>query len=152
MIQDGLRPHLHFIGPVPDYVPKQLNWARGQVFGDLMISVHGEVDQETYVNFLLAADIGLQFRKASFGQMSGALTDVSSVGLWSVANASLAAANVAPSFVRTVSDRLEPLIIAYAVADLKETVDLRKRDLEQVSAFRATRTFVNFARILLSTQ
>lgn len=74
------------------------------------------IDEPAYRDYLLAADCGLQLRRAGHGNISGALQDCITAGLPAVANADLAANLNAPAYVTRVSDQLNPVEIATAIA------------------------------------
>jgi hypothetical protein len=74
--------------------------------------------EETYRDYLLAADCGLQLRTGGPGNISGALQDCIAAGLPTVASEDLAESLEAPSYVRRVTDALEPREIADALAGL----------------------------------
>jgi hypothetical protein len=74
------------------------------------------VPEQTYRDYLLAADCGLQLRIGGRGNISGALQDCIAAGLPAVANADLAESLEAPSYVRRVSDRLDVQEIASALS------------------------------------
>jgi len=76
------------------------------------------VPEQTYRDYLLAADCGLQLRIGGRGNVSGALQDCIAAGLPAVASADLAESLEAPSYVRRVSDALDVQDIANALAVL----------------------------------
>jgi hypothetical protein len=74
--------------------------------------------EQTYRDYLLAADCGLQLRIGGPGNISGALQDCIAAGLPSVASADLAESLEAPPYVHRVSDALNPREIADALSVL----------------------------------
>jgi hypothetical protein len=72
--------------------------------------------EETYRDYLLAADCGLQLRIGGRGNISGALQDCIAAGLPSVASADLAEALEAPSYIRRVADAPDPVEIAREIS------------------------------------
>ena len=68
---------------------------------------------------LLAADAAVALRGFGFGQAADALADALAAGLPTIANQGLAAAMEAPGFVRTIPDRLSPVLLAEALAGLR---------------------------------
>ncbi len=74
--------------------------------------------EQTYRDYLLAADCGLQLRIGGPGNISGALQDCIAAGLPAVASADLAESLDAPSYVRRISGALDPKEIADALSVL----------------------------------
>lgn len=86
---------------------------------DAQVAFHDRaVAEDAWRDHLLAADLVVQLRGFDFGQVSGALADAIAAGIPGVANAGLAAALAAPATIRRVPDRLSPVLVAEALADL----------------------------------
>ncbi len=79
------------------------------------------LSSETFRDYLLAANCGLQLRMNGTGNISGALQDCITAGLPTVANEDLAENVNAPGFIRRVNNRLDPQEIADALRELIET-------------------------------
>lgn len=101
--------------------------------------------EETYRDYLLAADYGIQLRLYGMGAMSGALLDCIASGLPTVANQDMADAADAPGFVRRVPDKLAPVLVAEAIADMIAGDGAAGRDSEGRRAFEAGHNFGNYA-------
>ncbi|MBG0812605.1 hypothetical protein IY145_25135 [Methylosinus sp. H3A] len=114
-----------------------------------LVSFHGAVKQDVYTDFLLAADLGIQLRRAGFGQPSGALTECIATGVWTIANDALVDAHQAPHYVRSVSDRLSPLSIALTIVELMDKVDISIRDHEARVRAQEGRTWRDYVASVL---
>ena len=97
---------------------------------------------------LLAVDGALQLRKTGVGQISGALQDCIAAGLPTVANQDLAENLQAPSYVRRVSDQLDPQEIARALAEMLDTAGRHDREFERTD-YCATHSMARYAKSLL---
>ena len=92
----GLAAHVRFVGS--DFVPEQ-----------------------TYQDYLVGADLGIQLRTYGLGGLSGAVLDCAAAGLPTVTNASLGdAVGVPAAYFRSIPDALSPVLLAEALADLLE--------------------------------
>ena len=112
--------NLHFIGLVAgDGFAVALNdLCRENGLESCVRVIDRFVDEERYRNYLLAADVGIQFRTYGFGQISGTLQDCIAAGLPAVANDSLCEAMDAPNYVRRVPNDASPTVIATAIAEV----------------------------------
>ncbi len=107
------------------------------------------IGAETYRDYLVAADVGIQLRTYFMGGLSGALNDCISAALPAVANAHLATAMQAPAFVRRVPDGLSSLLIGEAVLEILASGDNVHRPLEAARTFGVERTPSAYCRLLL---
>jgi hypothetical protein len=98
--------------------------------------------EASYRDHLLAADAALQLRIGGTGNISGALQDCIAAGLPTVANADLAEALGAPSYVIRVADRLDPREIAAALAAI---LDSKPATGAERAAYAAERSMENYA-------
>jgi hypothetical protein len=109
----GVSPVVYFVGRIdPESRPQILGTAAGL---SLLDSVHFHEEKcsnQTYRDYLIAADCALQLQVQEPGAFSGAYLDAISAGLPTVSNIGLAAVMNTPSFVRTIPDELSPLLIA----------------------------------------
>ena len=103
------------------------------------------LSEDIYRDYLLAADYGIQLRLYGMGAMSGALLDCISSGLPTVANKDMADAADAPGFVRRVPDKLAPLLVAEAIADMIAEGKVADRDGADRRDFEAEHNFGNYA-------
>jgi glycosyltransferase involved in cell wall biosynthesis len=108
---------MHFVGANAGL--HELNHAAAELGLADKVVFRGEfVSDQTYRDYLVAADLGVQLRLTYLGSLSGALLDCIAAGLPTVTNASLAEMMDAPSYVRRVPDKISPLLVAEALADL----------------------------------
>lgn len=148
----GVRASLHFVGgteAMPD---------RGAALRSLIASLgltndvrfaETFVSEQTYKDYLLGADLGVQLRTYSLGGLSGALLDCAAAGLPTVTNSSLGAAvGVPQSYVRTIPDALSPLRLAQALADLWHAGPSQECREADRSAYSEERSFAAYAREL----
>jgi glycosyltransferase involved in cell wall biosynthesis len=108
------------------------------------------VPEDTYRDWLAAADVGVQLRTYQFGGLSGALLDCMAAGLPTVATAHLAEAILAPAFVRTVPDAISAVLLAETVADIVDSGSHLLRPLDARRALLAERNFDVYATGLLA--
>jgi glycosyltransferase involved in cell wall biosynthesis len=101
-----------------------------------------------YRDFLLAADVGIQLRSFGFGSVSGALADCIAAGLPSVANAGLAEAIEAPSYVRRIPDRVSPVLLAGAIAELLDAGACGARATAEREEYAAAHDLAHYAERL----
>ena len=106
------------------------------------------VSEEIFRDFLLAADVGIQLRSFGFGSVSGALADCIAAGLPSVANEGLAEAIEAPSYVRRIPDRVSPVLLAGAIADLLDVGAHRVRATAEREEYAASHDLAHYAERL----
>jgi hypothetical protein len=106
------------------------------------------VPEQTYQDYLIGADLGIQLRTYGLGGLSGALLDCAAAGLPSVANASLAAAVGVPDYVRSIPDPISPLLLAEALADLRDSGLTNERPEKARRAFSEQRSFAAYGREL----
>ncbi|HTU55359.1 MAG TPA: glycosyltransferase [Acetobacteraceae bacterium] len=106
------------------------------------------VSEEIFRDFLLAADVGIQLRSFGFGSVSGALADCIAAGLPSVANEGLAEAIEAPSYVRRIPDRVSPVLLANAIADLIDAGAHRARATAEWRDYAAAHDLAHYAERL----
>ncbi|WP_210170561.1 glycosyltransferase [Aurantimonas manganoxydans] len=118
LLERGVRARLYCVG----------DWAMDRevlkkVCDDLGVSgfvqfTGAYVTEETYRDYLLAADAGIQLRTHLLGGLSGALLDCIAAGIPSVANADLVRAMAAPKFIKPVEDHPKPESLADALQQI----------------------------------
>jgi glycosyltransferase involved in cell wall biosynthesis len=146
----GVPAELHFAGPLPEYMkPTLLPAVERLGLRDAVRFPEGWVPEETYRDYLIAADLGVQLRTYGFGQLSGALADCISAGLPTVANADLADSVDAPSYVLRVPNELDPVGVAERLRELVETGRYRARLCPERAAYCAGHNFDTYADELL---
>jgi glycosyltransferase involved in cell wall biosynthesis len=144
----GLPATLTFVGGIEP--TSELNGRLVQLIGRLGLQKHVRlfsslVDEATYRDYLLAADVALQLRTYDLGQVSGALTDCMTVGLPTVVTQGIAAGTDAPDeLVERVPNELSALLIAEALdrrlkAGRHATDSVRAR--ERFCAERSARSY-----------
>lgn len=107
----------------------------------------GPVPEALYRDYLAAADVAVQLRRAPPGSISGALMDAAAAGLPSVAGATLVEALDPPAYVQAVPDGASPEVIATAI---EAAIDLgRARTGKARRAFLAARGMDRYAELLL---
>ncbi|HQT74578.1 MAG TPA: glycosyltransferase [Acidiphilium sp.] len=116
----GIPASLHFVGDLETHpgaaALRQLTETLG--LAPYVRFVGGYVSEQTYRDYLVGADLGVQLRTYGLGGLSGALLDCIATGLPSVTNASLGAAVGVPDYIRRIPDAISPLLLAEALADL----------------------------------
>jgi hypothetical protein len=108
------------------------------------------VSKQTYEDYLVGCDLGVQLRTYGLGGLSGALLDCAAAGLPTVTTASLAEAVGVPGYVRAVPDAISPVLMAEALADLLEETGGRRPEAER-AAFSEARSLGTYARLLCET-
>ncbi|HEX7388518.1 MAG TPA: glycosyltransferase [Acidiphilium sp.] len=103
---------------------------------DALILGADQVPETVYRDFLAAADVAVQLRRAPPGSISGALMDAVAAGIPSVASATLAEALEPPDYVTAVDDDAGAETIAAAIGaalerDRCETEALRTEFLDR---------------------
>jgi glycosyltransferase involved in cell wall biosynthesis len=107
------------------------------------------VDDGTYDDYLIAADIGIQLRTYRMGGLSGALNDCIAAALPSIANDHLAEAMQAPDFVQRVPDGLSSLLIAEAALAILSAKGPGYRPLAEARAHAAGLSPESYCQALL---
>lgn len=103
--------------------------------------------ESRYRDYLAAADVAVQLRRAPPGSISGALMDAIAAGLPAVASATLAEAIEPPPYVIPVADDAAPAAIAHAI-EAALAMD-RAAISAQRAAFLAARGMDRYAELLL---
>lgn len=96
------------------------------------------ISEDTYRDYLVAADLAIQLRTYGLGGLSGGLLDCAAAAVPTVANASLAeAVGVPPGYTRCIPDALSPVLLAEALLDLMRAgVTLPRREEERAAYSR----------------
>ena len=114
----GIPAQLHFVGAPGMDMTEVFGFADGLGLRNLVHGGTRHVDETTYCDYLVAADLALQLRTLGAGSRSGGLTDCIGAGLPTAASASLAESMDLPFYARTVPDAPSPVLIAEALAEL----------------------------------
>ena len=145
----GIPASLHFVGDMATYF--QETESLHALVADLGLTkyvrfVKGFVSEQTYRDYLVGADLGVQLRTYGLGALSGGLLDCAAAGLPSVTNASLAeAVGIPTAYMRSIPDALSPLLLAEALADLLDAGLATSRAEEARQAFSDAHSFCNYA-------
>ncbi len=141
----GIAARLVFVGAVQgDGLPLR-TVAERLALADRVQFLDAYTSEAAYRDWLLAADLAIQLRRFGFGSISGALSDCIAVALPTIANAELAEAMEAPSFVRTIPDPVSPVLLANAAADLIAEGAHHSRPLAASEEYAATHNFARYA-------
>ena len=109
----GISPLVHFVGRIdPENRPQILGTLAGLSLGEMVHFHEEKCSDQTYRDYLIAADAAVQLQTQDPGAFSGAYLDCISAGLPTISNLNLASVMNTPSFVTTVPDQLSPLLIA----------------------------------------
>jgi glycosyltransferase involved in cell wall biosynthesis len=148
----GFPVRLVFVGMASPPLAQHLSIARLQATlpEEAILLADQPVPEETYRDWLAAADVGVQLRTYQFGGLSGALLDCMAAGLPTVTTAHLAEAILAPTFVRTVPDAISAVLLAETVADIVDSGSHLLRPLDARRALLAERNFDVYAIGLLA--
>ena len=148
----GHRVHLHFIGSANDALAAELN-ARAAELGLHGFTITGFADEETFRDYLVAVDLGVQLRISPVLGVSGPLSDLSAFGTPAVASHGLCRDVDAPPFIEALPDQVSPVIVAEVI----ERMMSQPRDAawyrqveEQRQAYLAGKTPVRYAEALLN--
>jgi glycosyltransferase involved in cell wall biosynthesis len=144
----GIPASLYFVGPEDRSDRGRALHALARELGiaDNVRFMPGDyLSEQTYRDYLIAADLGIQLRTYGLGGLSGAVLDCAAVGLPTVANFSLAEAVGVPSYIRSIPDALSPVLLAEALAGLLEDGLSAKRPEAERSAFSESRSMRRYA-------
>ncbi|MHB1303568.1 MAG: glycosyltransferase [Acidiphilium sp.] len=131
-----------------DLIAALRDHARACGIEDRALLLDGEsVPEALYRDYLAAADVAVQLRRAPPGSISGALMDAVAAGLPSVAGATLAEALEPPAYVETVPDGAAPEVIAAAIEAAIGSGRVRTGEARR--AFLASRGMDRYAELLL---
>jgi glycosyltransferase involved in cell wall biosynthesis len=145
----GLPAHLHFVGqssPIQNDLEAEVERLR------LTGHVHflkGWISDQTYRDYVLAADFAIQLRTHGFGGLSGAMLDCIASGLPTVCTRDLAESMESPDYVLPVPDEISPLLIAEQLADAQKAGLHRSRCGPSRSAYVREHTFARYAEEML---
>jgi glycosyltransferase involved in cell wall biosynthesis len=144
---------LYFVGAVIDVKVRELDMLCREIGVEPYIKfVDQYVSEESYRDYLLAADFSIQLRVHGFGGISGALQDCIAAGIPTVANENLCEAIDAPGYVTRVPDDLSSASIADAIAGMvAENKHIYRQDDER-EQYSRERNFQIYTRRLLQAQ
>lgn len=146
----GVDAELVFCGLANPDMLRDLNPIIDQLgLGDFVRTFDAPIDDFTYDDWLVAADIGVQLRTYFMGGLSGALSDCIAAALPTIANIHLAEAMQAPEFVKRIPDGLSSLLIAEAALEIIGASDFGSRPLKQARAFADSHSPVSYCQTLV---
>lgn len=147
----GFPVHLHVVGGAPPHELRSLQQLASDLDVQRTITFHGRLPRAKFEEFLLAADVAVQIRTSAMLSLSGGLADCLAFGLPTVTTHDLADELDAPPYVARVSSVTSSLLVAEAIAALKD----RRRDDPAVEAERRAylerRSLDSYARGLLAS-
>jgi hypothetical protein len=108
----GVPAELHFVGSPGDLGARLVTLAERLEVRSALRLMNDWISDQTYRDYLLAADFAIQLRSHGFGGLSGAVLDCISAGLPTVCNDDLATAMDGPDYVLRVPDNFSPLLMA----------------------------------------
>ncbi len=142
----GINAQLYFVGSATGQEDYVLEFAKRL---GIQAAVHlcGDwVDEQMYIDHIIAADMAIQPRTHFFGGLSGAMLDCIASGLVTVANDDLAEAMDAPSYVLRVSDQLKADEIAQSLLSAIAHRDLTNRFSTERQKYLQEHSFSTYAR------
>lgn len=124
-LRDFEQVKIVFVGENNGYYKEEID----QLIFDLQLNnkviVTGWVDDETYSNYLIAADIGIQLRSRSRGETSAALLDCLNYGLPTIYNANGSMAEIDSNIAYRLNDAFDIKELTIALNHLYEDKMLR---------------------------
>lgn len=133
----GVPVHLHVVGAAPQGELKSLEQLASDLGVRRTITFHGRLPRAEFEQFLLAADVAVQLRTSATLSLSGGLADCLAFGVPTVTTHDLADELDAPPYVGRVSSVTSSLLVAEAIAALRD----RRRDDPAIEAER--RAYLN---------
>ena len=147
----GCPVHLHLIGDAPPGEVRSLERLAADLGVQRNVSFHGRLPRTELEQFLLATDVAVQLRTSSLLSLSGALADCLAFGIPTVATQGLADELDAPPYVARVSSVTSSLLVAEAIATLRD----RRREDPAIEverrAYLGRRSLQSYARALLES-
>jgi glycosyltransferase involved in cell wall biosynthesis len=146
--QSGIKARLSWVGSGLETIAPREPTLRSLELSDHVQFHRSYLSEESYRDYLLAADFGLQLRSGGRGNISGALQDCIAIGLPTVTNNDLAESLNAPSYIARVDDKLAPADIA---ASLRAMItDGRRRTAHEAERadYCARHSMENYAKAL----
>ncbi len=109
----GAATQLHFVGRIDPGIRQVLFETVASLSLEEAVHFHEETcSDQTYRNYLIAADFAIQIHTHNPGGFSGAFLDCIASGLPTLSNLDLAMVMNHPSYVTVVPNQLSPLLIA----------------------------------------
>jgi glycosyltransferase involved in cell wall biosynthesis len=114
----GVPAQLHWVGQLDPGLPKIGELVRRLGLLSYVRFREDFVSNETYSDYLLAADAAVQLRTYDLGQASGAMADCAAAGLPAAASEGIAEACDAPAYVARIPAPHSAQTLANALADI----------------------------------
>lgn len=114
LTQWGHRVSLHLVGQASDPLQASL-MKRAAEAGIANVEITGYVSDETFRDYLMAIDLGVQLRISPLLGVSGPLSDMSAFGTPAIASRGLAIDVDAPAFIDRLPDDVSPVLVAEAI-------------------------------------
>lgn len=114
LAQWGRRVVLHLVGAANENLEQALR-DRAETTDILGLDVTGFVDEQTFRDYLLAVDVGVQLRISPLLGVSGPLSDLAAFGTRAVASEGLCRDVGAPAYVTPIAEMASPVEIAEAL-------------------------------------
>ena len=132
LTQWGHRVALHVIGSATPDQERSLT-RRARAAGIEQFTITGYTPEETYRDYLLAIDLGIQLRISPLLGVSGPLSDMSAFGTRALASNGLCVDVDAPPYVTRLPDEVSSLMVAEAVeVAVKSPDDAQLREAQRV--------------------
>lgn len=112
--QWGHRVSLHLVGSAPVSLADDLR-SRAADAGIAEFEITGFVDDDTFRDYVLGIDLGIQLRVSPLLGVSGPLSDMAAYGTPAVANRGICLDVDTPPFVDQLPDDVSPVMVAEAV-------------------------------------
>ena len=116
LTQWGYSVGLHFVGAASPAQGAELQ-ARAEAAALAGFQITGFTSEETFRNWLLAVDLGVQLRISPLLGVSGPLSDLAAYGTPAVASRGLCVDVDPPAFVRPLPDAVSPVLVAEAIEE-----------------------------------
>ena len=116
LTQWGHDVSLHVVGSASPDQARVLS-RRASMAGVADFAITGYVPEDTYRDYLLAIDIGVQLRISPLLGVSGPLADLAAFGTSAVASRGLAIDVDTPDFITRLPDEISPLLVAEVLED-----------------------------------
>jgi len=114
LTQWGHRVSLHLVGAAPESLEKELI-SRAAVAGIEEFQITGFVDDQSFRDFVLGIDVGVQLRVSPLLGVSGPLSDMAAYGTPAVANRGICIDVDTPAFIDRLPDDVSPVMVAEAL-------------------------------------
>jgi glycosyltransferase involved in cell wall biosynthesis len=148
LTQWGSPIHLHIAGAAQPDVAAALR-ARAEEGGLAGFEITGYLQDDTFRDYLLATDVGVQLRVSPLLGVSGPLSDLAAFGTTAVASTGLCIDVDTPAYVHRLPDAVSPVMVAEAVEHaLAHPMSYQERERER-RAYLERKSPGRYAELLL---